>query len=158
MSFWKNALLIAGGAAAGYLASRSQEKVSSQSAELTLRSERALQNFVGKDAAVAQFFDSKYGAPFKVSALSLVRFAANVKAGMDEKEAELKQRFEEQKQETCPGSIDTWEQGQGSNRRIETYGSDSVLEGSLSQAPETEADARKRRLARDADLGTDFFS
>lgn len=158
MSFWKNALLIAGGAATGYLASRSQDKLTGQSAELTLRSEHALQKFVGKEAAVAQFFDSKYGAPFKASALSIVRFAANVKAGMDEKETELKQRFEGQKHETRPGSIDAWEQGQKQPHHAAGYDSDNVLEGSLSPTQETEADARARRLARDADLGKDFFS
>lgn len=105
---------------------------------------------------MAQFFDSKYGAPFKGAALKAMSFAATVKAGMDEKEAELKDRFDAQTKDARPGSLDTWQQG--SDHQL---ASDQVIEsealppaGSLA---EREADIR-RRLERDANLGKDFFA
>lgn len=145
MGFWKNALLIAGGVAAGYIASRASQPQGA-SDELALRRSSTLTSFTGEDGSMAKFFDSKYGAPLKRPALGVLRFAANVKAGMDEKEAELKQKFEDQPKDIRPGSLDTW---------------DAPYQPRLPSAPsglqEREEEIR-RRLERDAELGKDFFA
>lgn len=148
MGFWKNALLIAGGAAAGYLASRRTGNSTEQGNSLTLRANSALSTQARKDETLAKFFDSKYGAPLKGTALSVLRFAANVKAGMNEKEAELKQKFEDQPKDPRPGSLDTWDSDY-KPRRLATSPEDSL--------PSRE-DQIRRRLERDTELGKDFFA
>ncbi|WP_237193840.1 peptide chain release factor 4 [Rothia nasimurium] len=156
MGLLKNLLLIAGGAAAGYLATRSTSAAPA-STDLEVSTNHPLQKFTAEGSTMAQFFDSKYGAPFKGAALKAMSFAATVKAGMDEKEAELKDRFDSQTKDARPGSLDTWQQGSEHHQLT----SDQVIEsealpptGSLA---EREADIR-RRLERDAELGKDFFA
>lgn len=148
MGFWKNALLIVGGAAAGYIASRRASNSTEQGSDLTLRTSSNLSTWTGEDGTVAKFFDSKYGAPLKGPALSVLRFAANVKAGMDEKEAELKQKFEDQPKDIRPGSLDTWDSDY-KPRRLATSAGDSL---------QSREDEIRRRLERDAELGKDFFA
>ncbi|MDO4898839.1 MAG: hypothetical protein Q3965_05960, partial [Rothia sp. (in: high G+C Gram-positive bacteria)] len=81
MGFWKNALLVAGGVAAGYFASRSTAEGSQPSQELVAHQVPVIEKFAGKDSPVARLLDSKYGAPLKSSVLGVLRFAATVKAG-----------------------------------------------------------------------------
>lgn len=156
MGLLKNLTLIAGGAALGYLAKRATT-AQETSTDLEVSTRNPLQKFTAEGSTMAQFFDSKYGAPFKGAALKAISFAAAVKAGMDEKEAELKDRFAAQTQDPRPGSLDSWQQGSEHHQ----LASDQVIEsealppaGSLA---EREADIG-RRLERDADLGKDFFA
>lgn len=145
MSFLKNIVLIAGGAAAGYLASR-VAKTPVAGSDIELKRSAPLQKFLSEGGTMAQFFDSKYGTPFKHTALKALRFAATVKAGMDEKEAELKERFDRQTQDARPGSLDNWQTEQ------EHRDSQDVIESEA--FPELDSE---HRIRRDAALGKDFF-
>lgn len=145
MSFLKNVVLIAGGVAAGYFASRATTS-SQTGSEVELKQSAPLQKVLSEGGTMAQFFDSKYGAPFKHTALKALNFAATVKAGMDEKEAELKERFDRQAQDPRPGSLDNWQTGEQHRERHDVIESEAL--------PELETE---RRLRRDAALGKDFF-
>ncbi|WP_237205270.1 peptide chain release factor 4 [Rothia nasimurium] len=156
MGLLKNLLLIAGGAAAGYLASRSRTSAPA-STDLEVSANHPLQRFTAEGSTMAQFFDSKYGAPFKGAALKAIGFAATVKAGMDEKEAELKDRFDAQAKDARPGSLDTWQQGSEPQQLAGDQLIESVALPQAGSLEEREADIR-RRLERDAELGKDFFA
>ncbi|MFW0169080.1 peptide chain release factor 4 [Rothia sp. CCM 9417] len=145
MSFLKNLVLIAGGVATGYFASRATT-TSPTGSEVELKQSAHLQKALSEGSTMAQFFDSKYGAPFKHTALKALNFAASVKAGMNEKEAELKERFDRQAQDPRPGSLDNWHTGDQDRKRGEIIDSEAL--------PELETEAR---LRRDAALGKDFF-
>lgn len=156
MGLLKNVLLIAGGAAAGYLASRSRTSAPA-STDLEVSANHPLQRFTAEGSTMAQFFDSKYGAPFKDAALKAIGFAATVKAGMDEKEAELKDRFDAQTKDDRPGSLDTWQQDSEPQHLEGDQLIESVALPPAGNLAEQEADIR-RRLERDAELGKDFFA
>lgn len=147
MGLLKNLALIAGGVAAGYLASRARV-VQEPGSDLALKQPGTMQKFVAEDGPMAQFFDSKYGQPLKGVALKALGFAATVKAGMDEKEEELRARFDQQAQEDRPGSLDTW-------TPLEAHDSGPVLEAR--NTPESPSPTH-HRLQRDAELGKDFFA
>ncbi|MDY6051590.1 MAG: peptide chain release factor 4 [Rothia sp. (in: high G+C Gram-positive bacteria)] len=156
MGLLKNVLLIAGGAAAGYLATRTRTP-SPASTDLEVSARHTLQRFTAENSTMAHFFDSKYGAPFKGAALKAISFAATVKAGMDEKETELKERFDTQTKDVRPGSLDTWQQ-QGTAQQLD----DGLIIESEALPPSQKLTGReaeiRRRLERDAELGKDFFA
>lgn len=156
MGLLKNVLLIAGGAAAGYLATRTRTSAPA-STDLEVSANHPLQRFTAEGSTMAQFFDSKYGAPFKGAALKAISFAATVKAGMDEKEAELKDRFDAQTKDARPGSLDTWQQGSEPPQPVGSQLIESEALPPASSLEEREAEIR-RRLERDAQLGKDFFA
>lgn len=155
MGLLKNLLLVAGGAAAGYLATRPRPAQTS-TGELELKAKSTLERFTSEGGTMAQFFDSAYGRPFKATALKALKFAATVKSGMDEKEAELKTRYENQTKDVRPGSLDTWQQDlpQGQPERYLVL---EALPGDTTSSQQREADF-KERLARDQALGKDFFA
>ncbi|WP_421084150.1 peptide chain release factor 4 [Rothia nasimurium] len=154
MGLMKNLLLIAGGAAAGYLATRAKGQTSSQ--DLELKTKAPLQNYLQEGGPVANFFDSPYGQPLKATALRAISFAAAVKAGMDEKEAELKDKLDRQTRDPRPGSLDTWDSQEISQSRTQDVPAYS-LEGQTLDSPENQTPT-DRRIARDAELGKDFFA
>lgn len=119
MALLKNLLLLTGGAALGVIASRARPQVK-RAGDLQVRKDSPRHLAPGSERrseALATFFDSPYGSPFKKGALRALSFAATVKAGMQEKEEELKERFEEQTKDLRPGSLDTW--GPGPSSRLE---------------------------------------
>ncbi|MDO4251925.1 MAG: peptide chain release factor 4 [Rothia sp. (in: high G+C Gram-positive bacteria)] len=145
MSSWKNFALVVGGASIGYLASR----FSRPSQQLQLRMSDTAKKIKPVDQgeqAVAKFFNTPLGATLQPVVLRALKFAAAVKSGMDEKEAELKERFEKQKEDMRPGSLDTW---------------DRPLASSSSDQDREELDRNQQavaaRIARDKELGDDFF-
>lgn len=146
MSLLKNLALIAGGVAAGYLASRASNTAEPGQA-IDIKHTAPLQKILSEGGTMAQFFDSKYGAPFKHTALKALNFAAAVKAGMDEKEAELKERLDRQARDTRPGSLDSWQTDQRQSPITH-----EVIESET--LPELD---KESRLQRDAALGKDFF-
>lgn len=158
MSWMKNLTLIAAGAAAGYLASRRQ--LSNTGTDVEVKPDSGtLDNFLSAESTMAQFFDSKYGKPFQKAALRSLKFMSDVKAGMNEKEAEIQQKLEEQKKDIRPGSLDTW------SRRPDSTLQDhepEVIEQTQLIEVESSADIheqlRQNRLKRDKDLGEDFFT
>ncbi|WP_237223923.1 hypothetical protein [Rothia nasisuis] len=154
MGLLKNVLLITGGAAAGFLATRTRVAKPART-DLEVRTKTTLERFTSEGGTMARFFDSTYGAPFKNAALKALGFAATVKAGMDEKEAELKNRFDAQTQDVRPGSLDTWQQLPPDNSPTGVMDSDALPSAVSREGREAEV---RKRLARDAELGKDFFA
>lgn len=154
MGWLKNVGLIAAGAAAGYLASRRSDQ--QRSKDLVQRPDGGtLDSFLAPEGTMAQFFDSKYGQPFQKAAVRTLKFMADVKSGMNEKEAEYKQKLEDQKKDLRPGSLDTWDRPSDAEHRIEADDSE-VIE--IESVPDIHEQLRQNRLRRDKDLGEDFFT
>ena len=127
MGFWGRAGLLALGAAAGYLGSRRGQvaedvrKLAGRGQELVRRTtgDQRLAQRPGTDARggiMDRLWDSPAARPVKAGMLKAMRFAANVRAGMQEKEQELNQRYADQKQDLRPGSLDTWDAPAGHPR------------------------------------------
>lgn len=157
MGWMKSAGLLLAGAAVGYLAKRNSGPQVGKDLELLPRG-GSLDKFFSHEGTMAQFFDSKYGKPLQNVALKTLKFVSDVKAGMEEKEAEIQQKLEEQKKDIRPGSLDTWAQDRG-----EPLGAQEALEyepevidGSASL--DIHEQLRRNRLKRDKDLGDDFFT
>ncbi|MFW0108759.1 hypothetical protein ACN08Z_06510 [Rothia sp. P7181] len=145
MGFWKSAALLAGGAVAGYLAQRINQTTDVSQA-LAQRTSSELSSASGRKAQVARFFDSPWGQPLQKVVLKATQFAAQVKSGMQEHEAQLQQRFQEQKNEARPGSLDTWAVPENSDSaELTPHNTPSPLAGT------------ERRVQRDRQLGEDFF-
>ncbi len=109
---------------------------------------------------MGKFFDSPVGKPLQPYALKAVEFAARVREGMQEKEAELHAKVERQKQDIRPGSIDTWgrqmsEQEIASTNRA---AAERELLDVESRIAATEEELRSARIQRDRELGEDFFN
>lgn len=149
MSLVKNLLLIGGGLAAGYLAARTQQQPPAPGQELERVSEQEKSLLLaGGDSPVARFFDSPLGQPFKGLALQALNFSAHVRAGMQEKEAELQERFEAQSKDPRPGSLDSWV-----TQRPDREEFQQVLDSSDPDLAEL-----ARRVERDRELGPGFFT
>ncbi|MFW0184767.1 peptide chain release factor 4 [Rothia sp. CCM 9418] len=145
MGFWKSAALLAGGAVAGYLAQRINQTTDVSQA-LIRRTSSELSSVSGRKAQVSRFFDSPWGQPLQKVALKATQFAAQVKSGMEEREAQLKQKFQEQKNEARPGSLDSWAVAENSdNTELIPHSTSSSFSGT------------ERRVYRDRQLGEDFF-
>lgn len=150
MGWLRGAGLLVTGLAVGYLARR-QSEGSPVGRDLQRReSGNVPTTFFASEGTMAQFFDSKYGKPFQSAALRTVKFVSDVRAGMNEKEAEIQQKLERQKRDLRPGSLDTWAE----SRPLE----DPAVEALEGQALDADTSLRQERLARDRALGDDFFA
>ncbi|WP_314099124.1 peptide chain release factor 4 [Rothia mucilaginosa] len=160
MGLLRSALLLGAGAAVGYFASR---RAASEPAQRTPGSALLMREHgelaLNPESQMGKFFDSPIGKPLQPYALRAVEFAARVREGMQEKEMELNAKVERQKQDLRPGSLDTWERGmstteiEAANRRIAEH---ELIEVE-SQIASLEK-AREQRIARDRELGDDFFN
>lgn len=160
MGLLRSALLLGAGAAVGYFASR---RATSEPAQRTPGSALLMREHgelaLNPESQMGKFFDSPIGKPLQPYALRAVEFAARVREGMQEKEMELNAKVERQKQDLRPGSLDTWERGmstteiEAANRRIAEH---ELIEVE-SQIASLEK-AREQRIARDRELGDDFFN
>ncbi len=160
MGLFRTIALLAGGAVAGYVASQSQNARKNSSTDLLKREDSTREIVSAMEGNMAKFFDSAVGKKLQPFALRTVEFAANVKRGMDERETELKQRFESQKQDLRPGSLDTWD------RPVENDTNQPITPFSqISHAPMADSDViepdeisgTQTRIKRDAKLGDSFF-
>lgn len=156
MGFLRTAALLAGGALAGYLASQAQERSKTASADLEWRAGTTQELLSATEANVAKFFDSPLGRPLQPYALRAVKFAANVKQGMNEREEQLKTKFDAHLADTRPGSLDGWETTEPANYQVEASHLHEVLESEV--VAEAPTDSLQHRLKRDAELGKDFFA
>lgn len=159
MGILRSALLLGAGAAVGYFASqratRNQEKPSSSA--LIKHSSGVLS--LNPESQVGKFFDSSLGNPLQPYALRAVEFAARVREGMREKEAELHAKVERQKNDIRPGSLDLWDRQISPNEASELRR--AAAERELIDVEEEIAsleDARAARLRRDRELGEEFFN
>lgn len=162
MSFLKNIALVAGGIATGYLFSRvsgSSKDADSSANALARREQFFLQKRSEGEQAMAHFFDSPLGHQIQPLVLKSFAFAARVKRGMDEREAELKSRLENQKRSERPGTMNGWDLPENNRSRL---GEAEVLDADFSIASETAGNDSlhntHRRVTRDQELGKDFFA
>ncbi len=108
MGLFRSVLLVGAGAAVGYFASkRASASPEKKTGALVQYQQGTLA--LNPESQVGKFFDSPVGKPLQPYALKAVEFAARVREGMQEKEAELHAKVERQKQDIRPGSIDTWD-------------------------------------------------
>ncbi|MDO4884157.1 MAG: peptide chain release factor 4 [Rothia sp. (in: high G+C Gram-positive bacteria)] len=159
MGILRSALLLGAGAAVGYLASRraAYVKANPSSASLIKYQSGALE--LNPESQMGKFFDSSLGKPLQPYALRAVEFAARVRQGMQEKEAELHAKVERQKQDARPGSLDLWDRDMSPNEASELRR--AVAERELIEVESEIAhleEARQARLHRDRELGEDFFN
>ena len=159
MGILRSALLLGAGAAVGYLASRraAYVKANPSSASLIKYQSGALE--LNPESQMGKFFDSSLGKPLQPYALRAVEFAARVRQGMQEKEAELHAKVERQKQDARPGSLDLWDRDMSPNEASELRR--AVAERELIEVESEKAhleEARQARLRRDRELGEDFFN
>lgn len=159
MGILRSALLLGAGAAVGYLASRraAYVKANPSSASLIKYQSGALE--LNPESQMGKFFDSSLGKPLQPYALWAVEFAARVRQGMQEKEAELHAKVERQKQDARPGSLDLWDRDMSPNEASELRR--AVAERELIEVESEIAhleEARQARLRRDRELGEDFFN
>lgn len=119
MGILRSALLIGAGAAIGYMASRRAARVKADPASAALIKYRSGALALNPESQMGKFFDSPVGKPLQPYALRAVEFAARVREGMNEKEAELKAKVERQKQDERPGSLDAWERQMSPNEASE---------------------------------------
>ena len=159
MGILRSALLLGTGAAVGYLASRraAYVKANPSSASLIKYQSGALE--LNPESQMGKFFDSSLGKPLQPYALRAVEFAARVRQGMQEKEAELHAKVERQKQDARPGSLDLWDRDMSPNEASELRR--AVAERELIEVESEIAhleEARQARLRRDRELGEDFFN
>lgn len=159
MGILRSALLLGAGAAVGYLASRraAYVKANPSSASLIKYQSGALE--LNPESQMGKFFDSSLGKPLQPYALRAVEFAARVRQGMQEKEAELHAKVERQKQDARPGSLDLWGRDMSPNEASELRR--AVAERELIEVESEIAhleEARQARLRRDRELGEDFFN
>lgn len=160
MGMFRALALIAGGAVAGYITSQAQKTRPQSSTDLVSRATSGREVMSTMEGTMAKFFDSTVGKKLQPYALKTVEFAANVKKGMNEREAELKQRFETQKKDLRPGSLDTWDRPLD-NKLHSTESSPAQQ----SSAPTVDAhviesveiSGTQTRIERDAKLGDKFF-
>lgn len=159
MGILRSALLLGAGAAVGYLASRraAYVKANPSSASLIKYQSGALE--LNPESQMGKFFDSSLGKPLQPYALRAVEFAARVRQGMQEKEAELHAKVERQKQDARPGSLDLWDRDMSPNEASELRR--AVAKRELIEVESEIAhleEARQARLRRDRELGEDFFN
>ena len=161
MGILRSALLLGAGAAVGYLASR--RATASESAQRTPGSALLMREHgelaLNPESQMGKFFDSSLGKPLQPYALRAVEFAARVRQGMQEKEAELHAKVERQKQDARPGSLDLWDRDMSPNEASELRR--AVAERELIEVESEIAhleEARQARLRRDRELGEDFFN
>ena len=159
MGILRSALLLGAGAAVGYLASRraAYVKANPSCASLIKYQSGALE--LNPESQMGKFFDSSLGKPLQPYALRAVEFAARVRQGMQEKEAELHAKVERQKQDARPGSLDLWDRDMSPNEASELRR--AVAERELIEVESEIAhleEARQARLRRDRELGEDFFN
>ena len=159
MGILRSALLLGAGAAVGYLASRraAYVKANPSSASLIKYQSGALE--LNPESQMGKFVDSSLGKPLQPYALRAVEFAARVRQGMQEKEAELHAKVERQKQDARPGSLDLWDRDMSPNEASELRR--AVAERELIEVESEIAhleEARQARLRRDRELGEDFFN
>ena len=159
MGILRSALLLGAGAAVGYLASRraAYVKANPSSASLIKYQSGALE--LNPESQMGKFFDSSLGKPLQPYAPRAVEFAARVRQGMQEKEAELHAKVERQKQDARPGSLDLWDRDMSPNEASELRR--AVAERELIEVESEIAhleEARQARLRRDRELGEDFFN
>ncbi|QRZ62466.1 peptide chain release factor 4 [Rothia sp. ZJ932] len=156
MGFLRTAALLAGGAIAGYLASQTQERRKHEtSTELERQEHSAQELLTQRQANMAKFFDSPLGKPLQPYALKAVKFAATVKQGMNEREEQLKTKFDAHVEDVRPGSLDGWEEEPG-NRPLESAEPGDYLESEVVEVDS--AEGIRQRMARDTQLGKDFFA
>lgn len=149
MGLLKNLSILALGAAAGFTASRIQRQ-SNLSTDIELKNQQELNRALPKDSSVARFFDSKYGKPFQSIAVSTIKFAATVKSGMQEKELEIQEKLERQKQDVRPGALDQWSVAEPTSHPTKIF--------KTSKQPSEIESPQSQRLERDRELGKDFFT
>ena len=164
MGLLRSALLLGAGAAVGYFASRraASEPAQRIPGSALLKREHG-ELALNPESQMGKFFDSPIGKPLQPYALRAVEFAARVREGMQEKEMELNAKVERQKQDLRPGSLDTWDRQmsaaevESTNRRLAERELIEV-EAEIASLEEAQKRAREQRIARDRQLGDDFFN
>ena len=159
MGILRSALLLGAGAAVGYLASRRAAYVKANPSSASLLTYQSGARELHPESQMGKFFESSRGKPLQPYALRAVEFAARVRQGMQEKEAELHAKVERQKQDARPGSLDLWDRDMSPNEASELRR--AVAERELIEVESEIAhleEARQARLRRDRELGEDFFN
>ena len=159
MGILRSALLLGAGAAVGYLASRRAAYVKANPSSASLIKYQSGALALNPESQMGKFFDSSLGKPLQPYALRAVEFAARVRQGMQEKEAELHAKVERQKQDARPGSLDLWDRDMSPKEASELRR--AVAERELIEVESEIAhleEARQARLRRDRELGEDFFN
>ncbi|MDO4916690.1 MAG: hypothetical protein Q3974_03630 [Rothia sp. (in: high G+C Gram-positive bacteria)] len=159
MSFLKNMALLAGGAAAGFIASRVAQPAPQDSAgsELRIRNEYSLSRLAEKEGPVAKFFEIKAGKQLQPFAMKSLQFIARVKQGMDEREAQLNSRFAEQVHDEHPGKLSSWDAELTQNQHP-GHASEIIESEALDNDSSSSTKFTRQRIERDRDLGEGFFS
>ena len=164
MSFLKNLSLIGGGAVAGFAVSKvASTPLSAESNSARLRKNPGtLAQTTNLEGTLSRYFDSPLGQRLQPYALKSMDFAGKVKRGMDEREAQLKNQFAEQKTDSRPGAVDEWQlpytpQNSHPSRDV-IDGDTQVAQQSSLGADSDSASATRARIARDETLGKDFFA
>lgn len=159
MSFLKNMALLAGGAAAGFIASRVAQPGPQDSAgsELRIRSGHSLGLLAEKEGPVAKFFETKAGKQLQPYAMKSLQFIARVKQGMDEREAQLNSRFGEQVHNERPGKLSSWDAELTQNPHP-GHVSEFIESETLDNDSPNSTKFTRQRMERDRDLGEGFFS
>lgn len=164
MSFLKNLSLIVGGAVAGFAVSKvaSTPFSAENNSALLRKNPGTLAQTTNLEGTLSRFFDSPLGQRLQPYALKSMDFAGKVKRGMDEREAQLKNQFAEQKSDSRPGAVDEWQlpytpQNSHPSRDV-IDGDTQVAQQSSLGADSDSASATRARIARDETLGKDFFA
>lgn len=164
MSFLKNLSLIVGGVVAGFAVSKvaSTPHSAESNSALLRRNPGTLAQTTNLEGTLSRFFDSPLGQRLQPYALKSMDFAGKVKRGMDEREAQLKNQFAEQKTDSRPGAVDEWQlpytpQNSHPSRDV-IDGDTQVAQQSSLGADSDSASATRARIARDETLGKDFFA
>lgn len=164
MSFLKNLSLIVGGALAGFAVSKvASTPLSAESkSALQRKNPGTLAQTTNLEGTLSRFFDSPLGQRLQPYALKSMDFAGKVKRGMDEREAQLKNQFAEQKTDSRPGAVDEWQlpyTPQNSHPSLDVIDGDTqVAQQSSLGADSDSASPTRARIARDETLGKDFFA
>lgn len=168
MSFLKNLSLIVGGAVAGFAVSKvASTPLSAESNSALLRKNPGtLAQTTHLEGTLSRFFDSPLGQRLQPYALKSMDFASKVKRGMDEREAQLKNQFAEQKTDSRPGALDDWQLPYtAQNSQDFSHPSRDVIDGDTQVAQQSSlgadgdsVSATRARIARDETLGKDFFA
>jgi len=159
LGLFRSVLLVGAGAAVGYFASkRANASAEKKTGALVQYQQGTLA--LNPESQVGKFFDSPVGKPLQPYALKAVEFAARVREGMQEKEAELHAKVERQKQDIRPGSIDTWDRQMSEQEIASTNraAAERELLDVESRIAATEEELRSARIQRDRELGEDFFN
>ncbi len=159
MGFLKNISLLAGGAAVGFVASRVRqvrvEQGTESSQELLVRARNSIVQYSPGEYTLARFFDSSLGQRLQPVALKAMKFAANVKQGMNEREQELKEKFDPQAAGSRPKSAAA--STSSADMSIWSVNDEDLLYPETTEAAHFD-ELQARRLERDRQLGRDFFA